>query len=76
MNAAARLVGLGLFTWSGWWAYAAWFRYALERRCIRFGGLWLPCGPHDWQTPLLAAMLPLAALGCWMLFRWLGRGRP
>lgn len=74
LRLAALLLGLG---WSGWFLWAAFGRWRFERVCS------MACGPFapaeladyyrrafDWQTPLMLAGVPLAALVvCWLLLR-------
>ena len=58
-----RVFALATLVWFGWWGHVARLRYLRELECDLFAGPWLPCGPHDWRTPLLVALLPLAAFG-------------
>lgn len=66
---ASLLLGLG---WSGWFLWSAFGRWRHESICA------MNCGPFapaeladyyrrafDWQSPLMLAALPLAALGLW-----------
>jgi hypothetical protein len=57
------IFALATLVWFGWWGHVARLRYARQLECDLFAGPWLPCGPHDWRTPLLLALLPLATLG-------------
>ncbi len=63
------LVGLAIIAWSGWFLAAALQRWRFERVCSMVCGPFVPVElvehyrrAFDWQTPLLAASLPLAAL--------------
>ena len=63
-------------TWSAWFLAAAFERWRFEVMCS------MTCGPFwpvelveelrramDWQSPLLAALLPLVLAVLWMAFR-------
>ena len=74
----SRLLGLAALGWSGWFLASAFQRWRFEHFCAMVCGPFVPVelAEHyrhafDWQTPLLAALLPLAFLGCWMAFRLL-----
>jgi hypothetical protein len=43
-------------TWTVAWLAVARSRYGAERVCELMAGPWLPCGPHDWVTPLTLAL--------------------
>lgn len=59
------LLILAAAAWSGGWLYVFQHQYRLQRVCDLFAGPWLPCGPHEWQAPLMLALagpLALAAI--------------
>jgi len=79
------LLTLALLAWSGWF-----FRLALTRHAQAWfwgttGPVYLSADrpehivriqqSTDWQTPLLCALLPLAAVGLWSLLRTLLKAR-
>lgn len=61
--------------WSGWFLWAAFGRWRFEVFCSFVCGPFVPASlaeqyrrAFDWQTPLLLAAAPLAALAaCWLL---------
>jgi hypothetical protein len=76
---------LVLLAWSGWFLRLAWQRHANDWFWATTGPPFLPADMPgyiaqvrqsiDWQTPLLYALLPLAAVGLWSLLRTLIRSR-
>lgn len=68
----ALLLAVPALSWSGWFLWSAFGRWRFERVCS------MACGPFvaaeqadyyrrafDWQTPLMVAALPFAALAAW-----------
>jgi hypothetical protein len=76
MRPLRRLFALAALAWSAWFLVAAFERWRFEVICSK------TCGPFwpvelveelrramDWQSPLLAALLPLVLVVLWMAFR-------
>jgi hypothetical protein len=79
------LLTLPLLAWSGWFLRLAWQRHANDWFWATTGPPFLPADMSeyiaevslstDWKTPLLYALLPLAVVGLWSLFRALVTSR-
>lgn len=70
---SAILLALATAAWSAAWFDVARQQYRLQRVCDLFAGPWLPCGPHEWQTPLALALAAPALLAAALVVRALRR---
>jgi hypothetical protein len=47
-----------VLVWGGAWYVFAVHQYRQQRVCDLFAGPFLPCGPHEWQAPLVIGVGP------------------